>query len=136
MKENIKILEELKDILNDNMPEAGDSYLMNNIRELRIKEIQAIENLIKRNKELEEELMQKDLEIIGTEEYTKASMKEIIEHYYTANEDCISKSVIKEKIEEYLEFDKKSKTYTKDGRENFTIEYFKAKTLEELLEDK
>lgn len=42
---------------------------------------------------------------------------------------------IKEKIEEYLEFDKKHKTYTKDGRKNFTMEYFKAKALEELLQE-
>ena len=47
----------------------------------------------------------------------------------------ISKQKIKDKIEEYLEFDKKYKSYTKDGRENFTIEYYKAKTLEELLEE-
>lgn len=40
-------------------------------------------------KELEEENMQKDLEIIGKEEYTEANMKEIISQYYTANEDCI-----------------------------------------------
>ena len=65
------------------------------------KEILAIENLINRNKELEYELMQKDLEIIGKEEYTKANMKEIIEHYYIAKENSVPKSVIKEKIEEY-----------------------------------
>ena len=64
-------------------------------------EIRAIEHLIKAYKELEEKVMQKDLEIIGVEEYTKASMGEIIEHYYTANEDCISKSLVEEKIEEY-----------------------------------
>lgn len=62
--------------------------------------ITALEHLIKAYKELEEKVMQKDLEIIGVEEYTKASMAEIIEHYYTANEDCIPESKIKEKIEE------------------------------------
>ena len=51
-------------------------------------------------KELEEENMQKDLEIIGKEEYTEANMKEIISQYYTANEDCIQKQKIKDKIEE------------------------------------
>lgn len=70
-----------------------------------IEEIQAIENLIKENKELKEKLeekeMQHELELIGKEEYTKDAMGEIIEHYYTANEDCIPKSKIKEKIEEY-----------------------------------
>ena len=43
--------------------------------------------------------MEKDLEIIGKEEYTKASMKEIIEQYYTANEDCITKQRIKDIID-------------------------------------
>ena len=46
----------------------------------------------------------------------------------------ISKDKIKDKIKEYLEFDKKYKTYTKDGRENFSMAYFKAKALQELLE--
>jgi len=49
--------------------------------------------------ELEEENMQKDLETIGTKEYTEASMKEIIEKYYTANEACIPKQKIKDKFE-------------------------------------
>lgn len=66
-------------------------------------EVQAIENLIKENKELKEKLEEKDmqheLELIGIEEYTKDAMGEIIEHYYTANEDCIPKSKVKEKIE-------------------------------------
>ncbi|MEE1059242.1 MAG: hypothetical protein U0K92_07660, partial [Treponema sp.] len=46
-----------------------------------------------------------------------------------------SKDKIREKIKELMEFDKKYKTYTRDGRENFSIEYFKAKTLQELLEE-
>lgn len=49
-------------------------------------------------------------------------------------ENYIPKQKIKDKIEEYLEYDKKYKTYTKDGKENFTMEYFKAKALQELLE--
>ena len=56
--------------------------------------------------ELEEENMQKNLEIIGTKEYTEANMKEIIEKYYTANEDCILKQKVKqglEDIEDYFE---------------------------------
>ena len=64
----------------------------------------AIENLIQENKELKEKLEEKDmqheLELIGKEEYTKDAMGEIIEHYYTANEDCIPKSKVKEKIKE------------------------------------
>ena len=45
--------------------------------------------VLKENEELKNEVMEKDLEIIGKEEYTKASMKEIIEQYYTAKEECI-----------------------------------------------
>lgn len=43
--------------------------------------------------------MDKELEIIGIEEYTKASMGEIIEQYYTANEDCITKQRIEDIID-------------------------------------
>ena len=56
--------------------------------------------VLKENEELKNEVMEKDLELIGKEEYTKAGMGEIIEHYYTANEDCIPISVIQNKIEE------------------------------------
>lgn len=59
-----------------------------------------IEKLQKENEELKNKIMKKELEIIGKEEYTKASMGEIIEQYYTANEDCVSKQKIKDKIEE------------------------------------
>lgn len=51
-----------------------------------------------RIKELEEENMQKNLEKIGIEENIKADMKEIIERYYTANEECIPKQVVIDKI--------------------------------------
>lgn len=54
--------------------------------------------VLKENEELKNEVMEKDLEIIGKEEYTKASMKEIIERYYTANEECISKQRIEDII--------------------------------------
>ena len=53
----------------------------------------------KENEELKNKIMEKDLEIIGKEEYTKASMKEITEQYYTANEDCITKQRIKDIID-------------------------------------
>ena len=49
--------------------------------------------------------------------------------------ESIPKKKMENKIKEYLEYDKKVKTYTRDGRENFTIEYYKAKTLQELLEE-
>ena len=65
--------------------------------------------VLKENEELKNEVMEKDLEIIGKEEYTKASMKEIIEQYYTANEECISKQRI-ENIIDRIDYDiKKNK---------------------------
>lgn len=57
------------------------------------------EVLLKENEELKNKIMDKELEIIGTEEYTKASMGEIIEQYYTANENCITKQKIKDIID-------------------------------------
>ena len=68
------------------------------------KNLKELRNLIARYKELEKQLeekeMQHELELIGKEEYTKEAMGEIIENYYTANEDCILKSKVQEKIEE------------------------------------
>lgn len=61
--------------------------------------INLIKRLQKENEELKNEVLEKDLEIIGKEEYTKASMKEIIEQYYTANEECISKQRIEDIID-------------------------------------
>ena len=55
--------------------------------------------VLKENEELKNKIMDKELEIIGTEEYTKASMGEIIEQYYTANEDCIAKQRIEDIID-------------------------------------
>lgn len=59
--------------------------------------------VLKENEELKNKIMEKDLEIIGTEEEIKANMREIIEQYYTANEDCVSKQKIKSKIIELKE---------------------------------
>ena len=65
--------------------------------------------VLKENEDLKNEIMEKDLEIIGKEEYTKTSMKEIIAQYYTANEDCIPKSKIKDTIDK-IDYDiKKTK---------------------------
>lgn len=61
--------------------------------------------LKKENEELKNEIMEKELEIVGKEEYTKASMGEIIEQYYTANEDCITKQKIEKLIEELKQDD-------------------------------
>ena len=57
------------------------------------------EVLLKENKELKNKIMEKELEIRGKEEDTKASMREIIEQYYTANEDCITKQRIEDIID-------------------------------------
>ena len=61
-----------------------------------------------------------------------------LENYKSEYEkgNLIHKKKIEDKIKEYMEYDKKVKTYTSDGRENFTMEYFYAKNLQELLEDK
>ena len=65
--------------------------------------------VLKENEELNNEIMEKELEIVGKEEYRKASMKEIIEQYYTANEDCITKQRI-ENIIDRIDYDiKKTK---------------------------
>ena len=55
--------------------------------------------VLKENEELKNKIMDKELEIIGIEEHTKASMGEIIEQYYTANEDCITKQRIEDIID-------------------------------------
>ena len=97
-EEDLKIIQEfIEDFEKDNV-----ILSIKGIR--REKEYKAIKNLIQENKELKENLEEKDmqheLELIGKEEYTKDAMAEIIEHYYTANEDCIPRSKVKEKIEE------------------------------------
>ena len=60
---------------------------------------------------------------------------EAIEAVLNALDNSISKDKIREKIEEYLQFDRENKTYTKDGRENFSMQYFYARALEELLKE-
>lgn len=88
-----------------------------------------IKRLQKENEKLKNEVMEKDLEIIGKEEYTKASMKEIIEQYYTANEECILIQKVKDKIrknEEIIDI-------SNDGDLIHEL-YQKNKVYEELLE--
>lgn len=95
--------------------------------------------------------MEKDLEIIGKVEYTEASMKEIIEQYYTANEDCITKQRIEDIIDR-IDYDIKktkeiisndSNIYTPNRRNDYQIVRLRAmntksldikKRLQELLE--
>lgn len=50
--------------------------------------------------------------------------------------NSMPKEAIEKKIEEYFEYDKKHKRYMSDGRECYTNEYYKALTLQELLEEK
>ena len=105
---------------------------------------ECLRRVLKENEELKNEVMEKDLEIIGKEEYTKASMKEIIEQYYTANEDCITKQRIEDIIDR-IDYDiKKTKEIISNGRRNdYQITRLKAmntksldikKRLQELLE--
>ena len=100
--------------------------------------------VLKENEELKNKIMEKDLEIIGKVEYTEASMKEIIEQYYTANEDCITKQRIEDIIDR-IDYDiKKTKEIISNGRRNdYQITRLKAmntksldikKRLQEVLE--
>ena len=83
------------------LDQAIEHILSDYKRLLEINEV-----LLKENKELKNKIMKKELEIIGKEEYTKASMGEIIEQYYTANEDCITKQRI-EGIIDRIDYDRK-----------------------------
>lgn len=120
---NIKILEKAIKVLTGN--DTGIKLDFENTA-------QAIENLIQENKELKEKLEEKDmqheLELIGKEEYTKDAMGEIIEHYYTANEDCIPKSKVKEKIEKLEE------EFEYLGNDNKRVNKMSIEILKELLE--
>lgn len=100
--------------------------------------------VLKENEELKNEIMEKELEVVGKEEYTKASMGEIIEQYYTANEDCITKQRIEDIIDR-IDYDiKKTKEIISNGQKNnYQITRLKAmntksldikKRLQELLE--
>lgn len=89
----------------------------------------AIETVLKAYKEQEREnQMLKNTKNNCPHLNTSGVSCNIKEHY-------IEKDKIREKIKEYLEFDKKYKTYTYHGRENFTMQYYYAKALKELLEE-
>lgn len=101
--------------------------------------LSAYQEVLKENEELKNEVMKKDLEIIGKEEYTKASMKEIIEQYYTAKEECIPIQKIKDKIEELNRKIDKSIDNSKGGLDEEFIEkagelLTQKRILQELLE--
>ena len=105
IEEDIKIVENY--LANSAMNEIDSNFFKNSGWEtvdLEIpKSMQHIlsdyKRVLKENEELKNKIMDKELEIIGTEEYTKASMGEIIEQYYTANEDCIAKQRIEDIID-------------------------------------
>ena len=59
--------------------------------------------VLKENEQLKNKIMEKELEIIGKEEYIKDSMGEIIEQYYTANEECIPVQKVKDNLIKYQE---------------------------------
>jgi hypothetical protein len=136
--EEIKILEDLINrfaLVTVN----GEEY---KIPPLKPNEILAIENLIKRNKELEEieqEHKKENGELRGKvkelEEKCKKDSIVIIE-YQDILENNIPKSVIKEKIEELEKT--KSRHYTEnwaDWKDDEVYQYI-IQVLEELLEDK
>lgn len=106
IEEAIKIMEHWVEYEKNNKEKINRADELINIQETILSEYKKV---LKENEELKNEVMEKDLEIIGKEEYTKASMKEIIEQYYTANEECISKRRI-ESIIDRIDYDiKKNK---------------------------
>ena len=130
----INILSDYKRVLKEN------EYMHNELN----KQQTTINKYAKENEELKNKIMEKELEIIGKEEYTKASMGEIIEQYYTANEDCITNQRIEDIIDR-IDYDiKKTKEIiSKDQKNNYQITRLKAmntksldikKRLQELLE--
>lgn len=138
MKEDIKLLKQVQYIfkrlkingwINDIKRDFNIDEVINAIENI----LNELERLQKENEGLQEENMQKSLEVIGAEEYTKANMQEIIEQYYTANEDCVRKSVIQNKISELSE---KIKNYIKQKEYNqVDLQLCKRNILQELLEE-
>ena len=165
MKENSiegdkEILNNIKAYMQENIDKGYHKFIYNDLgyEEKCIDVINALEHILsdykrvlKENEELKNEVMEKDLEIIGKVEYTEASMKEIIEQYYTANEDCITKQRIEDIIDR-IDYDiKKTKEiisndlniYTSNRRNDYQILRLRAmntksldikKRLQELLE--
>lgn len=109
--------------------------LVQGLLDLYNKEKEKIKEL---EKEIEEQDMQHELELIGKEEYTKEAMGEIIEHYYTANEDCILKSLVREKMEQDIYTNEH--TILGGRRHGKTLEYGirlgRIQMCEELLEER
>lgn len=114
---------------------GGATYVESNEFQAMYNILNRLEQLEKENKELKKITQMYDA--FGND-YMENNVKMIIadrEYFHNGifNESFIPKSVIREKIEEYLEEDKKYKRYLKDGRECFTFNYFVAKELKKLL---
>lgn len=62
----------------------------------------------------------------------KLKVKQMVEY---RDEHYVSKCEIRKKIGEYLEWDRKHKRYTCNGKECFTFEYFYAKEFAKLLKE-
>ena len=138
LEENMEYLKQDIDILVNNiinLPKITATAIIVNKRPLLLKLYKILsdfEKVFKENEELKEKLMEKDLEVIGVEEYTKDSMGEIIEQYYTANEKCIPTQKVEDKIEEL------KKEYEIELEENGTKAFIlkcQIEILKELLED-
>ncbi len=106
--------------------------------------------VLKENEQLKNKIMEKELEIIGKEEYTKASMGEIIEQYYTANEECIPIQKVKDNLEKEIKYYEKNildienitMLRSKTAKQEAEIEFNKyaivvlKKMLQELIEER
>ena len=148
IEEAVKTMEHWIAYEKNNKDKINKADELINIQETILSEYKRV---LKENEELKNEVMEKDLEIIGKEEYTKASMKEIIEQYYTAKEECIPKQRIKDIIDR-IDYDIKktkeiisndSNIYTPNRRNDYQIVRLRAmntksldikKRLQELLE--
>lgn len=89
--------------------------------------IQAIDTVIAELHALQNLLDEKNEEIYHLQKEN--------EELKNGNKGFIPVKKIENKIREYFEYDKKYKTYTSDGRENYTYEYYKALTLQDLLRE-
>ncbi len=144
-----RLLDELEIEKEDMSDEPKIAYLMQEIRANKTL-LNLIEKLQKENQELKNKIMEKELEIIGKEEYTKASMGEIIEQYYTANEECIPIQKVKDNIEKEIKYHEKNildienvnMLKSKTAKEEAEIEFNKYaivvlnKMLQELIEER
>ena len=106
--------------------------------------------VLKENEQLKNKIMEKELEIIGKEEYTKASMGVIIEQYYTANEECIPIQKVKDNLEKEIKYYEKNildienitMLRSKTAKQEAEIEFNKyaivvlKKMLQELIEER